>query len=210
VLAARRAYANTRSFVRAARPRHIARGRLARRAFAGSFLAGVALLGLIGIASPSQFGQPGAATLQSGWPLYALSALITSVGLLALARRRHLAWLLARLREPLDRPLDDHHGFGDAVSALEACPAPLRTRFALSWVWGPVVGAVLGGTFAFSSAYFVVDAVLARFRVGWAQPVYALGFAALSMIVFAAAAGRMSTWRFATSVHKEVSTGYPA
>jgi hypothetical protein len=53
-----------------------------------------------------------------------------------------------------------------------------------------------------------VDAVLARFRVGWGQPLYALVFAGASVLVFATLAGRLATWRFAMSVHKEVTTGY--
>lgn len=210
VLAAGRSYSSAKRLVRATRPRAIDRVAFARRAFGGSFAAGVVVLGLIAIVSPARFGQPGASTLQTGWPSLALAATIGACVLIALARGRHLLWLGNRVREPLARPLEEMPGFDDAVEALEACPAALRTRFAMSWVWGPVALAVLGGTFAFSAAYFLVDAILARGRVGWAQPVYALVFALASLVVFGLGAGRLATWRFATSVHKEVTTGYPA
>ncbi len=126
-----------------------------------------------------------------------------------IVRRAQVRWAFERAREPYVRPLEEEPGFDEAVEALAECPAALRTRFALSWVWGAVAWAIVGGTFAFSTAYFLVDAVLARGRVGWQQPVYAVVFALLSLAVFAATAGRLATWRFAASVHKEVATGYP-
>jgi hypothetical protein len=209
VLAAHRAYATLKRLVRAARPQRVGRGTFARRTFAANFVAGVGILGGIGLTAPSQFGQPGAATLHTGWPSWLLIGVIALCCLVAWTKRADLTWLYARVREPFVRPLDEARGFADAVDALASCPAPLRTRFAVSWVWGPIAAAVLGATFAFSAAYFVVDAILARGRVGWAQPVYGAAFALLSMALFAAAAPRLASWRFATSVHKEASTGYP-
>ncbi|MFN2488826.1 MAG: hypothetical protein ABR529_03620 [Actinomycetota bacterium] len=123
-------------------------------------------------------------------------------------RRAELRWLAARVREPLVRPLEEEPHFDDAVETLESCPAPLRMRYAIAWVWGPIAWAVVGGTCAFSAAYFVVDAILARFRVGWEQPLYGAVFGVLSVIVFAGAAGRLATWRFAASVYREATTGY--
>jgi hypothetical protein len=210
VLEAGRAYSRATRATRSARPRRIARATFARRAFGGCFLAGTAILGAIAVLSPAQFGQPGAATLKTGWPSLALVGAIAVGVLYAILRRRQLIWLVERVREPLLRPLNDAPGWDDAVDALESCPSPLRARFAFSWVWAPVAGALLGGTFAFSSAYFLVDAILARFRVGWGQPVYGLSFAALSLIVFSLTAGRLASWRFAASAYKEVSTGYVA
>jgi hypothetical protein len=209
VLEAGRAYATAKRFTRAARPRRIARGEFARRTFFANFIAGLGVLGAIGLVAPSQFGQPGARTLHTGWPSLLLIVLVACCVLAAVMRRAELSWLFARAREPFVRPLTEERGFEEAVAALESCPVPLRTRFAVSWVWAPVVWLVVGATFAFSSAYFVVDAILARGRVGWAQPIYCVVFAALSLIVFASVAGRLATWRFATSVHKEASTGYP-
>jgi hypothetical protein len=208
VLAAHRAYAQVKRATRAARPPRVARVRMARRALGGTFVAGTGVLGLIAVVSPGNFGQPGATTARTGWPFYLLIALISCCILLGVINRAQLVWLGSRLREPLLRPLDDHPSFSDAADALAACPGPVRMRWAIGWVWGPIAWAVAGTTFAFSSAYFLVDALLARFRVGWAQPLYALAFAALSLFVFALAAGRLSTWRFAASVNKEVTTGY--
>jgi hypothetical protein len=182
--------------------------RFARRAFAGVFVAGLALLALIGVVAPSNFGQPGAATARSGWPFFVLLAAMAGTCAYGTARWKELSWLVARLREPLMRPLNEHPRFDDAADALASCPPPLRVRWALIYVWGPLLWALAAGTLAFSSAYFIVDAVLARGRVGWAQPLYALVFAVLSVLVLAASAGRLATWRFAVSVHKEVTTGY--
>jgi hypothetical protein len=171
-------------------------------------VAGVGLLSAIGILSPSQFGQPGADTFRSGWPLIVLVVIAGIAVASALVRRSELAWALARVREPFVRPLEGEPRFEEAAEALALCPAPLRGRYALLYSWGPAGLALLGGIFAFSCAYFLVDAVLARFSVGWAHPAYAVGFAVASLFVFALAAGRLATWRLATSVHKEVATGY--
>ena len=209
VLAVRRAYVAAVRARRAARPPDFSRSRFARRATSRSFVAGCGLLALIGIFAPGRFGQPGADTLRSGWPLWVLGAVVVSVVVAAFWRRRELMWALQRLREPFMRPLTEEPTFDEAADALAACPGPLRVRYAVSYSWGPAAAAVLGATFAVSCAYFVVDAVLARLRVGWAHPVYAAGFAALSLVVFAVAAGRLTTWRLATSVRKEVTTGYP-
>src|ERR687896_1710622 len=208
VLAGGRAYIAAKRALRAARPGRIARVRFARRAFGNLLLAGLGLLALIGVLAPSNFGQPGATTPRSGWPFFALLAVMAGTCGYAAVRWRELAWLWARLREPLVRPLNEHPGFDDAADAVASCPPPLRLRWAFTYVWGPLAWTVVAGTLAFSSAYFVVDAVLARGRVGWAQPLYAVVFGLLSMAVLAAAAGRFSTWRFAMSVHKEVATGY--
>jgi hypothetical protein len=171
-------------------------------------VAGLGLLALIGVLAPSNFGQPGAATPRSGWPFFVLLAVMAGTCGLAAGRWRELAWLGARLREPLARPLHEHPRFDDAADAVASCPPPLRLRWALTYVWGPILWAVVAATLAFSSAYFIVDAVLARGRVGWAQPLYAVGFAALSTLVLALSAGRLATWRFGVSVHKEVTSGY--
>jgi hypothetical protein len=208
VLAARRAYVTAKRATRSARPGRIARMRFARRAFAGVFVAGLALLALIAVVAPSHFGQPGAETARSGWPFYVLLAVIAGTCAYAAVRWKELSWLVARLREPLVRPLNDSPRFDDAADALASCPPLLRVRWALIYVWGPLLWALAAGTLAFSSAYFMVDAVLARGRVGWAPPLYALVFAILSILVLAAVAGRLATWRFAVSVHKEVTTGY--
>jgi uncharacterized membrane protein YdcZ (DUF606 family) len=208
VLAARRSYVAAKRATRAARPSRIARARFARRAFGVAFVAGLALLAFIAVVAPSNFGQPGAATARSGWPFFLLLGLIGAVVAYAAFHWKRIAWLGQRLREPLVRPLNELPGFEAAADALASCPSPLRLRWSLNYVWGPLLWALAAGTLAFSSAYFVVDAVLARGRVGWAQPLYAVVFGLLSIAVLAGAAGRLATWRFAMSVHKEVTTGY--
>ena len=208
VLAGGRAYVAAKRAMRSARPGRIARIRFARRVFGSLLVAGLGLLALIGVLAPSNFGQPGAATPRSGWPFFVLLAVMAGTCGLAAGRWRELAWLGARLREPLARPLHEHPRFDDAADAVASCPPPLRLRWALTYVWGPILWAVVAATLAFSSAYFIVDAVLARGRVGWAQPLYAVGFAALSTLVLALSAGRLATWRFGVSVHKEVTSGY--
>jgi hypothetical protein len=208
VLAARRSYVAAKRATRAARPGRIARARFARRAFGVTFLAGLALLALIAVVAPSNFGQPGAATPRSGWPFFLLLGVIAVSVTYAALHWRRVVWLGQRVREPLVRPLNELPGFEVAADALASCPSPLRLRWSLTYVWGPLLWALAAGTLAFSSAYFVIDAVLARGRVGWAQPMYAVAFGLVSIAVLAAAAGRLATWRFAMSVHKEVTTGY--
>jgi hypothetical protein len=166
------------------------------------------VLGLIGLVAPSNFGSLDGNTLRSGWPLIVLLVILVAAAFYAAVKRAHIAWLVARAREPMRRPLDESPAYEGAVGALAACPGAFRIRFGVAFVWGPLGLVVLGVTFAFVAAYFVIDAVLARFLVGWAQPLYALGGALMSIIVFGLAAVRLATWRLATSVYKTVSTGY--
>ena len=210
VRAARRAYSDATRWIRAGRPPTFNPRRFALRATAGAFVGGTIVLGAFGLLTPARFGATGARAFRSGWPALALLALVAAAVLLVLIDARRLRWLVARVREPWRRPLDDDPNFAGAVEALASCPAALHTRFVASYVWGPAVLGVLGTMFGFSSAYFVVDAILARFSVGWEQPLLAVGNALLSVIVFWAASQRLSTWRLAASVHREVATGYPS
>lgn len=205
VMAARRAYSDVIRWIKDARPRR-AGSRLAlklfRTVYAGSFL----LLGTIGLLRPSRFGSPTSRPLRSmEW--FALAALVVLVAGFALVRRGRIARSLHRLLEPFRYPLD-HPSHDPAAGALESCPAPLRVRFALAWVWGPVAGLVLAAFLAASSAYFVVDAVLARFEIGWEQPILAALQALASLLVLRAIATRLSIWRLALSVHRAVTGGY--
>lgn len=209
VVAAQRAFSDAKKWLRAGRPRRIERNRFAWRAFGATFVAGLTVLGLISLVAPNNFGNPGSSTIGSGWPLYVIIGLIALCALYALIRREHVRWLLNRFREPFARRLDRNPGFEGAADALAECPGPYKTRFAAVYIWAPAALAVLGATFSFSAAYFVVDAVLARFAIGWEQAVYAAAFTVASVIVFALAAGRLATWRLAVSVYKEVTTGYP-
>lgn len=192
--------------MRSARPRRIGWG-FARRAFFRSFLAGAGLLALIGIVAPSQFGLPGRNTLRTGWPLAVLLIVIAAVAGYALLHRDGITAALRRAKEPYVRPLREHEAHEGTVNALDSCPTPFQTRFAAAWLWAPIALAVIGGALAFSSAYFVIDAVLSRFAIGWEQPALALANALSSVVVFRVAAPRFSTWRLAASARNTVS-GY--
>lgn len=205
VRAARRAYSDVIRWMKEARPRGVA-GRLAlklfRTIYAGSFL----LLGTIGLLRPSRFGSPTSRPLRSPeW--IALAVLVAVVAAIVIVRRRRIAASLRRLLEPFRHPLD-HPSHEPAAGALESCPTPLRTRFALGWVWGPAGAVVLAAFLAASSAYFLIDAVLARFEIGWEQPILAALQALASLLVLRAVATRLSTWRLAVSVHRDVAGGY--
>jgi hypothetical protein len=206
VISARKAYSEAVRWLKSARPRRIDAGRFAMRSFGASLAAGIVVLGLLGLFSPSSFNIPGSRALAGKWTL-ALAGLVAVCALILLANIRHLRWLFARIREPFVRPLGTKH-FEGAADALAACPEALQSRWAASWVWGPALIAVAGVTFAFSSAYFVVGAVLSGGRIGWGNPIVAGINALLSFLCFALGATRLSTWRLALSVHREVTGRY--
>ena len=202
-----RAYSDAVKWVRSAAPRPKS-GRVAKRAFAGTFAAAVPLIALIGLVSPGRFGSPGANTFRSGWPLYVLLGIIALGGLYVGTHAARIRWSIARLREPFVRPFTGDPRFEGAADALATCPPALRTRFGIAWVWVPAAVTVLGGMFSFAAAYFVVDAVLARFKIGWQQPATAAASAVIAYLLFRSVARRLLTWRLAVSVHKSVTTGY--
>ena len=67
---------------------------------------------------------------------------------------------------------------------------------------------VVACTFSWSTAYFAIDAILSGGRIGWGQPLYALGFALLSLVTWRLVEVRLATWRLATSIHREASEAY--
>ena len=138
----------------------------------------------------------------------ALGATVAAAAAVLAARGAHLRWLFRRIREPFTRPLDWDPNFNGAADALAQCSESWRSRWATSWVWGPALLAAAGVTFAFSSAYFVVGAVIAGGRIAWGHPVLAGINALLSIASFALGATRLSTWRVALSVHREVTGRY--
>ncbi|MGH2820585.1 MAG: hypothetical protein ACRDJ5_08030 [Actinomycetota bacterium] len=209
VLAAQRAYADARRWIRSARPRRINRRAFARRGFSRGLMTGIVVLGLIALVSPSSFGEEYANTFALGWPLWVLLALMGACIAFGVSRLQQIRWVLARVSEPYRRALDDHPSWEGATGALDACPPAYRARFAMAYVYRPLALIVLGAFFAFCTAYFIVDALLASFGVGWLQPIMAVAFALLSLVTFGVTATGLSTWRLATSVHKFVSTGYP-
>jgi hypothetical protein len=207
VVAAGKAYSDLIKWMKSARPRRLDAWWFARHDFTGALVAGLVVLGLIGLLSPSTFGPYQSGVWGSGWPSYLLAGLVALTALYPASRLTRVKRTVVRVTEPWFRPLEENPAFEGALNALAACPGPLRTRFALGWVWAPAVLVVLGSTFAFATAYFLVDAVLARFLVGWGQPLYAAVFALSSIVTFRLAAPRTSTWRLATSVYREVSEG---
>ena len=152
-------------------------------------------------------GQPHA---RDRLPSLVVIGLIALCALYAIVRREHIRSAIDRGREPFLRPLSNISGFDGAADALAACPDAFKTRFAIGWIWRPLALFGLGIVCAFSTAYFVIDAALARFRVGWGQPAYAAGFLVLGLVVFALSAVKLSTWRLAVSVYKDVTSGYRA
>jgi hypothetical protein len=209
MLEARRTYADAVKWIRAARPSRIHPTYFAMRAFGGSFVIGVAVLGALGLLSPSLYVPQGGASLGKDWQALALVLIVVAVLIGVLVRLRYLRWLVERAREPFRGPLTEERSFEGAAGCLAACPTPLQTRFALSWVWGPVAVAGLGVVCALACAYYLVDAVLSTFRVAWGHPVYAGAFAVLSILFFRVAAVRLTTWRVAMSAHRDATTGYP-
>jgi hypothetical protein len=209
VIAARRAYSDATRWVRSSRPKRLHGWNRAGILFVNTFLAGILFLGIIGILAPSRFGSPGATAFRSGLPAVALVGIAALCGVFAFIRRHEIAWAIRRLREPARRAVSEDPAFEGAVNALEACPRPMQSRFALFWVWGPTAMFILGAVFAFSAAYFVIDAILARFSVGWEQAALGAGNAVVSLAVFRVAAARLATWRLASSVYRSATEGYP-
>ena len=207
VIAAQRAYNDAIRWVKSARPPRFNAWRLTRKVVLTCYMGSLLLLGLIGLSSPASFGGRGSRVGGSiqWWGLAALVALIV---LWCLAKRDGIRTGASRLSEPLRRKLLQFDSYRPAVDALEAAPAAQQTRFALGWVWGPALAVVVATFFAASSAYFLVDAILARFQIGWEQPVLALANAILSVIVVRVVARRLSTWRLAFSIHRDVTGAY--
>ena len=190
-----------------ARPPGLDPWRLTRRLFRFTFGGALILLGSIGVVSPARFGSPGMEPMGSvqWWALTALVGLFIGIAASRWSKLRRAGSLLL---EPMRRPLGDLTSFEPAVEALRSCPAAFRTRFTFGWVWGPGAAVVAASFFLASSAYFIVDAVLARLQVGWQQPVLAAGNALLAFVILRAVALRLATWRLALSVHREVAGRY--
>ncbi len=208
MISARRSYSDAVRWLKAARPRRVDSGRFAVRAFWGSFAAGVVVLGVLAFAAPSAFGAPGARPLNGGVWTLALGGLVAAAAAGLLLSARRLRWLYARMKEPYVRPLTDNRYFEGTVDALAACPETYHSRWAASWVWLPSLLATAGVTFAVSSAYFVVAAVLSGGRIGVGNPILAVANATVSALMFAGGAVRLSTWRLALSVYREVTGRY--
>ena len=208
VISAQRAYSDAVKWLKSARPRKFRRGAWAERAVGAAVAAAVPLLTAIALVSPASFASPASNTLRTGWPLYALLGLLAVSLLYLLTRARRIRWAIARAREPFLRAPEGHPAYEGAADALAACPAPMRTRFALWWIWVPVGITVLAVMCSFSTAYFLVDAILARFNVGWWHPVLAAANLVVSFLLFALVSRRLATWRLAVAAHRSVTVGY--
>lgn len=202
-------YNDAVSWMRSRVPRAGARTALATAALTAALVDGLLLMSLIGLVSPASFGVAGGRAFGSTSRTLTLVAIAGVCAVWFLLRLRTHRWVVARMREPFRRPLDDDPAFAGASSALEAARGPLRTRFALGWIWLPAL-AVLGATAAsLTTAYFLVDAVIARFEVGWQQPAFAGVNLVVAWMLLRMAAGRLAVWPLAVSVHREATTGYP-
>ena len=207
VVAAERSYRDAVRWLRVERP-PLRRAAFARRATRAALLSGLALMGGIGLVSPASFGLVTGRTSLRDWPPVAVVCLVAACVVYGVLHRAEIRSLLERLRDPYVRPLTEHPGFNGAADALAGCPRAYRGRFALVFIYRPLAMSLGATVSALSNAYFVIDAILARGLVGWSQPAYALVFLGLSLTLFYLAAPKLSTWRVAASVHKEVTSGY--
>jgi hypothetical protein len=211
----RSAYSDAVAWTKLGRPRRLNRGTFAARCWRNSFIAGVIVLGVIGFLSPSTYGQTRGfssrgqlGALGLGWPGLVLAGLVVLGLLYALFQRDGIRWTVARVIDPWRRPQNENPNYEGAVGALGASSDANRTRYLWRFVYKPLALAVLATFFAFSSAYFLVDATLAQFQVGWQQPVLGVVNSIISAVLWRVAAVGLSTYRLAASVHKTVSTGY--
>lgn len=200
VIAARRAYADLIRWIKRARPRTFNGWRLARRLFWTCVVGATLLLGTIGLLQPARFGSRARPLQAIEW--WALAALLAIFVVALVVRRTRLQAAATRLQQTFRGGLEQHASFEPAVSALDSCPVPFRSRFALGWVWGPAALAVAGAIGAASAVYFVIDAILARGRVGPEQALLAAVNAVVSLVILRLAASRLSVWRLSYAVHR--------
>ena len=205
----RRAYSDAAAWMRSRIPPPRNRAALAGAALTGFLVDGLLLLATIGLLSPARFGSRGSRAFGSNSRTLVLGAIVAAcAGWLAVRFSAH-RWVVAKGREPFRGPLEEDPAFAGAAAALGAARAPLKTRFAIGWIWVPAL-AVLGALAAsLTTVYFLVDAVIARFEVGWQQPVLAAANLVLAWALLRGAAGRIAVWPLAVSVHRDATTGYP-
>ncbi|HZK52332.1 MAG TPA: hypothetical protein VFD47_12305 [Actinomycetota bacterium] len=209
------AYSDAVKWTKLGRPRRLNRASFVGRCWQNSFVAGAIVLGIIGLLSPSTYGQTRGFSAQGqigalglGWPGLALAGTVLFGLVYAFLHREGIRWTVVRVIDPWRRPLQENPNYEGAVGALDASSDANRTRYVWRFVYKPLILAVLATFFAFSSAYFLVDATLAQFQVGWQQPVLGVANSIISALLWRLAAVGLSTYRLAASVHKTVSTGY--
>ena len=203
-----RPYSEAVGWLRTARSRKVRRLHFAERALGATVAASLPLMCVFALLSPGSFGAPASSTFGSGWTLYVLLGLLALSLLLLFVNRQRIRWFLARAREPFVRPPAGDRAYEGGADALAACSGSQQTRFAVWWIWGPAVLGLFGVVTGMSATYFLVDAILARFDVGWGHLVLAGVNLVLAYLFFALASRRLSTWRWAVAIHKTVTTGY--
>jgi hypothetical protein len=204
MLAARRSYSDAVRWARASRRHKLPHTAFARGAFLHSLMFGILLMALLGLLSPRSFGSPGSRALGSGWGALSMVVVLVAALLHFAARRRKISRFWDLIRGTLRGAWADE-GYEGLVNALSSCPGPLRARFAFMWVWLPLVVGAIGALLAFSTGYFFIDAVLARFDVGLGQVLYVLSFALASLVLFLAIAPRLLSWRVAYAANRDVA-----
>ncbi|HEX2196633.1 MAG TPA: hypothetical protein VHJ76_06880 [Actinomycetota bacterium] len=201
-------YGDAVAWMRSRLPTARERARLAGAALTAFLVDGLLLMAAIGLLAPARFGSQGSRAFGSTQRTVVLLAVAGACGLWFAASLRAHRWAAAKVREPFRRPLEEDPAFAGAAAALGAARSPLKTRFLVGWIWVPAL-AVLGALAAsLTTAYFLVDAVIARFEVGWQQPVLAAANLVVGWALLRAAAGRLAVWPLAVSVHRDATTGY--
>ncbi|MDQ4125620.1 MAG: hypothetical protein M3134_08480 [Actinomycetota bacterium] len=204
-----RPYNDAVAWMRSRVPPASGRAALANGALTAALVDGLLLMSLIGLVSPASFGLSGGRAFGNTSRTVTLVAVAAACAVWFALRLRTHRWVVAGVREPFRRALEDDPAFAGAAGALEAAPGALRTRFALGWIWLPAL-AVLGAVAtSLATAYFLVDAVIAQFEVGWQQPAFAGVNLVVAWVLLRIAAGRLAVWPLAVSVHREATTGYP-
>ncbi len=202
VVAARRAYSDLQRWMKTAAPRGRQRSAFGRRAFLTTWTLAVAVLGVIGLLSPARFGAPGSRAFgnRAAATIILVVVLAALIGL-AMQRARIVRTARTGWTVVLEEGIRHPHLEG-ALGALQACPAPLRTRFAATWVWGPAAVGVLAVILTFSSAYFLVDLLVSAGGAGPQGLLFAVGYAIAGCLAFLAGAGRLATWPLAATVRR--------
>lgn len=200
VIAAGRAYQDLVRWIKRAKPSTYNGWRLARRLFWTCVVGSTLLLGTIGLLQPGRFGSRAGPLRTIEW--WALAALVGISVLVVVVRRTRIQAAATRLQQTFRGGLEQHPSFEPAVSALDSCPGPFRSRFALGWVWGPAALVVAAATAAASAVYFLVDAILARFTVEPQQVLLAAVNAVISLVILRLAARRLGVWRLSYAVHR--------
>lgn len=205
----RRGYRDAVSWIRSRVPTRSTQRGVATGALTAALLDGLLLMSLIGLFSPASFGVSGGRAFGSTSRTIALVVIAAGCGVWLALRLRTHRWVLARAREPFRRPLEEDPAFAGASGALYTAGPSLKTRFALGWIWLPAIAVLGAGAASLTTTYFLVDAVIARFQIGWQQPVFAGVALVVAWALLRAVAGRLVVWPLAVSVHREATTGYP-